>query len=66
MLTGKNICNCLLEVKYGMKTAIAIIGVMFAGSINLLSNIQPNSNPALLKKSFILVFIAICLSMFTI
>lgn len=57
ILTGKNICNCLFDVKYGMKTAIAISGVMFAGSINLLNNIQPNNNPALLKNSFMLVFI---------
>ena len=38
MLTGKNICKFLLDVKYGMNTAIAIIGVMFAGSINLLKS----------------------------
>ena len=57
MLTGKNICKFLLDVKYGMNTAIAIIGVMFAGSINLLKRIQPSNKQALLKNSFMLVFI---------
>ena len=52
MLTGKNICKFLLVVRYGIKTAIAIIGVMFAGSMNLLKRIQPSNKPALLKNSF--------------
>ena len=54
MLTGKNICKFLLDVKYGMNTAIAIIGVMFAGSINLLKRIQPSNKPALLKNQIVI------------
>ena len=57
ILTGKNICKFLFDVKYGMKTAIAIRGVMLAGSINLLKRIQPSNKLALLKKSFMLLFI---------
>ena len=40
-----------------MNTAIAINGVKFAGNINLANAIQPISIPALLKKSFMLIFI---------
>ena len=39
------------------KTAIAIRGVTLAGSINLLKRIQPSNKLALLKNSFMLVFI---------
>ena len=63
ILTGKNICRFLLDVIAGKKTAMANIGVMFAGSMNLDSKIQPSNNPALLKNSLMLVFIAIFLSM---
>ena len=56
-VTGKNICMFLFVVTYGKNTAIAISGVMFAGSINLESKIHPSNNPALLIISIILVFI---------
>ena len=56
-VTGKNVCIFLFDVTKGRNTAIAINGVMFAGIINLESKIHPSSNPALLIKSFIIVFI---------
>ena len=56
-VTGSASCNKRLLVIYGIKTAIAINGVIFAGkSINLARAMQPNNNPALFINSFMLVF----------
>ncbi len=56
-VTGSASCNKRLLVMYGIKTAIAIKGVTFAGrSINLARAMQPNNNPALFINSFMLVF----------
>ena len=41
-----------------MNTAIAIRGVKLAGNINRANAIQPKSMPALLKKSFMQIFIS--------